>query len=122
MRTCLISYDLANPIAKKHAIARQIMELGTRWARPLDQTWYVHTQQATDELTQELSWLLGEEDGLIVQEIADEATLSNTTLRWFHTRAQEAANADTQAATNIVNLPSRDERLETAAADTAVAA
>ncbi|MEL7049369.1 MAG: hypothetical protein AAFO75_10490, partial [Pseudomonadota bacterium] len=68
MRTYMIAYDLANPNAKKHAIAREIMNMGARWARPLEQTWYVSTVEDSNALNQRLAWMLGEEDGLLVQE------------------------------------------------------
>lgn len=96
MRTYLISYDLANPNAKKHALAREIMGLGGKWARPLEQTWYVTTAEKSSALNERLAWMLGEDDGLLIQEVANDAVLSNTALRWFRSKAPvtEAANTN----------------------------
>lgn len=125
MRTYLISYDLANPNAKKHALAREIMGLGAKWARPLDQTWYVATKASSSDLNDRLSWMLGEEDGLIVQEVADDAILSNTALRWFRTKSKDglelrgaAASADE---TNVVPFAGHDGG-QNGAVETSVAA
>lgn len=88
MRTYLISYDLANPAAKKHAIADIIMSLGEKWARPLEQTWYVTTRKSQAGVENELAWMLGDEDGLLIQEAKNDAVLTNTSLRWFKHRPQ----------------------------------
>jgi len=86
MRTYLISYDLANPNAKRHAIAEEIMEMGVRWARPLEQTWYITTQESEEDIEARIEWLLGDEDGLLIQAADDPALLTNTALRWFQQR------------------------------------
>ncbi len=99
MRTYLISYDLANPNAKRHAIAEEIMSMGVRWARPLEQTWYITSESSEDEIEARIEWLLGDDDGLLIQAANDPAVLTNTTLRWFRQRpssgnkAHEAATA-----------------------------
>ncbi len=86
MRTYLISYELANPNAKKSALAEQIMSLGARWARPLEQTWYITSEQSEDEIEASLEWMLGDNDGLLIQATDNPAILTNTTLRWFRRR------------------------------------
>jgi hypothetical protein len=98
MRTYLIAYDLANPTAKKHALADIIMSLGVRWARPLEQTWYVTAVESETDIEAALSWLLGDDDGLIVQAVDDPAVLTNTALRWFRRRGASAAAPELSAA------------------------
>lgn len=103
MRTYLISYDLANPNAKKHAIAREIMSVGQSWARPLEQTWYVKSDVNAEEIEDKIRWMLGDEDGLLIQAVANEAVLTNTSLRWFKQRDGEVA-APAQP-NNVVAFP-----------------
>ncbi len=50
MRTYLISYDLAKPHLTKHLVAQAIMSLGASWARPLETTWYVRSEESEDSL------------------------------------------------------------------------
>jgi hypothetical protein len=108
MRTYLISYDLANPNAKKRALAEIIMSSGDRWARPLEQTWYVESTESAEDIEAKMSWLLGDEDGLLVQAIGHGSVLTNTSLRWFRRRGGEA---DTAAQANVVSFPTNDEAL-----------
>lgn len=108
MRTFLISYDLANPNAKKHALADIIMGSGERWARPLENTWYVESGESAEDLEARLSWLLGDEDGLLVQAIGQGSVMTNTSLRWFRRRGAEG---ETQGAQNVVAFPAVDEAL-----------
>lgn len=98
MRTYLISYDLANPNAKKHALAEIIMGLGVRWARPLEQIWYLTSEEPQDDIEARLSWLLGDDDGLLIQPVEDPAVLTNTSIRWFRRRGAAPA----VAAANVV--------------------
>ena len=86
MRTFVISYDLADPIANRHVIAQAIMETGQAWARPLESTWYVKTDKTRDDIEADLKALLNDEDGLLVQAVQGQAAMANTTLRWFHQR------------------------------------
>ncbi len=103
MRTYLISYDLANPNAKKHVVAEIIMDLGPRWARPLDQTWYVTSEHSEIEIEYRLAWLLGEKDSLLIQAADNKAVLANTKLRWF--RQRQTTPAKTQASpANVIAL------------------
>lgn len=102
MRTLLISYDLAKPFRNKHILAQEIMGLGTRWARPLEQTWYVSTDRDEIELEARLSALLDTDDGLLIQAVSEEAVLSNTQLRWFRQRRADTGSAET---TNIIAFP-----------------
>ena len=103
MRTYLISYDLANPNAKKNVVAEIIQDLGPRWARPLDQTWYVTTEHSEAEIEHRLAWLLGEEDHLLIQAADNKAVLTNTKLRWFKQRPVAAVSAQ-QATSNVVAI------------------
>lgn len=118
MRTYLISYDLANPNAKKRAIAEIIMSTGERWARPLEQTWYVESHESAEEIEARMSWLLGDEDGLLVQTVGHGSVLTNTSLRWFRQRGSqivERADRETavkaEATANVVSFPGNDEAL-----------
>ena len=104
MRTFLISYDLANPACNKHAIATAIMSIGSSWARPLEQTWYVKSDVDETELESGLLDLLDEEDGLIVQAVSEEAVMTNTQLRWFRQR-RPAFDLDPE--TNVVAFPTK---------------
>ena len=101
MRSFLISYDLASPASNRHAITSAIMMLGTTWARPLDQTWYINADLDEDDIQSLLGGLLEDDDGLIVQCVRDDAILSNTSLRWFKQRPLPQDAVDT----NIVAFP-----------------
>ncbi len=107
MRMFLISYDLAKPNQNKHAIATAIMSLGQAWARPLDTTWYVRAEaDAESDIHAQLSQLLDSDDGLIVQAVSEEATLVNTSLRWFRQRRHGfEANANVIAFPTTVPAP-----------------
>ena len=120
MRTYLISYDLANPNAKKRAIAEIIMSTGERWARPLEQTWYVESHESAEDIEARMSWLLGDEDGLLVQAVGHGSVLTNTSLRWFRQRGSQTverpspeapAAAEAEAAGKVVSFPGNDEAL-----------
>lgn len=104
MRTYLISYDLANPNAKKHALAEIIMGLGVRWARPLEQIWYLTSDEAQEDIEARLSWLLGDDDGLLIQPVEDPAVLTNTSIRWFRRRGTVPA----VASANVVAFAQAD--------------
>ena len=102
MRTLLISYDLARPHRNKHVLAQEIMTLGARWARPLEQTWYVSTERCEIEIEQRLATLLDCDDGMLIQAVSEDAVLSNTQLRWFRQRRADVGSAET---TNIIAFP-----------------
>jgi hypothetical protein len=102
MQTFLVSYDLAKPTRNKHALATAIMGLGSSWARPLECTWYLRAEASESEVARRLAMLLDEEDGLIVQAVQDEATLANTSLRWFR---QRRPGFDIEAGSNILAFP-----------------
>lgn len=102
MRTFLISYDLANPVQNKHAIAQSIMSAGERWARPLESTWYLSSDEDEASLANRLGPLLDTDDGLLIQSVDDQAVLANTSLRWFRQRRQPAPNAHKVCEGNIV--------------------
>ena len=106
MRTFLISYDLANPAQNKHIIAQSIMASGERWARPLEQTWYVTSGESEADLAQRIGGLLDTDDGLLIQSVDDQAVLTNTSLRWFRQRRSEGTTASVAAAgNNVVAFP-----------------
>ncbi len=101
MRTYLISYDLARPLRNKHVIAQEIMTLGERWARPLEQTWYVSAYDKPEAIEARLAALLDTDDGLLIQQVEDEAVLTNTSLRWFR---QRRPGLDLEG-TNVIAFP-----------------
>ena len=103
MRTFLISYDLARPARNKHAMATVIMSLGQSWARPLEQTWYVRADLTDLEIEGRLADLLDDEDGLLVQSVAEEAVMTNTQLRWFR---QRRPAFELEVGGNVVAFPS----------------
>ena len=78
MQMFLISYDLAAPTQNKNAMTSAIMMLGQSWARPLEQTWYIKADVEAGDIEQVLGRLLGDDDGLLVQSVADEAIMANT--------------------------------------------
>jgi hypothetical protein len=102
MRTLLISYDLAKPHRNKHILAQEIMGLGARWARPLEQTWYVSTDANEVEIESRLVGLLDADDGMLIQAVSDDAVLSNTQLRWFRQRRADIGSAEM---TNVIAFP-----------------
>jgi hypothetical protein len=103
MRTFLIAYDLAKPNRNKHVLASTIMSLGSAWARPLEQTWYVKGELSEADVEQRLAELLDEDDGLLVQTVEAPAALAQTSLRWFR---QRRPGFDVGAETNIIAFPS----------------
>jgi hypothetical protein len=102
MRTYLIAYDLESSAESRRRLSTAIMQLGDAWARPLAQTWYVRTSQRRTALEGRLNALLDADDGLIIQEVATDAILMNTALRWFHQRRSDAVAA---ADDNVVAFP-----------------
>ncbi|MCB1526805.1 MAG: hypothetical protein KDJ45_03785 [Hyphomicrobiaceae bacterium] len=107
MRTFLISYDLANPVQNKHAIAQSIMSAGERWARPLESTWYLTSDKDEASLADRIGPLLDTDDGLLIQSVDDQAVLTNTSLRWFRQRRVSMAKADAidVGESNVVAFP-----------------
>jgi len=103
MRTFLISYDLSHPDCNRHALATGIMSLGGAWARPLENTWSVRGDLAEGEIEQRLASLLDEEDGLIVQRVAEAGAMTNTQLRWFR---QRRPAFEVEKGGNVVAFPS----------------
>ncbi|MGD9786303.1 MAG: hypothetical protein AB7E80_09035 [Hyphomicrobiaceae bacterium] len=105
MRTFLISYDLANPALNKHTIAQSIMAAGERWARPLEQTWYLTAEASERELAERIGGLLDTDDGLLIQSVDDQAVLTNTSLRWFRQRPATREVGAVTAGGNVVAFP-----------------
>jgi len=91
MRTYLISYDAAAP--ERHALADAIMQLGQAWARPLDTTWYVQSNERADAIEGRLKSFLDGVEGLLIQEVEARALLLNTAMRWFRKRRTAMAEA-----------------------------
>ena len=118
MRTFLVSYDLAAPASNRHAMTTAIMMLGSTWARPLDQTWYIKTDLEEDDINSVLTRLLDDDDGLIVQCVRDDAHLANTSLRWFKQRPlpRDAVDTNVVAFPVVPELPSHAEELPLAEA------
>jgi hypothetical protein len=102
MRTLLISYDLAKPHRNKHVLAQEIMGLGVRWARPLEQTWYISTERDEIEVEAKLAALLDADDGMVIQAVSEDAILSNAQVRWFRQRRADVGTAET---TNVIAFP-----------------
>jgi hypothetical protein len=102
MRTLIISYDLAKPHRNKHVLAQAIMALGSSWARPLEQTWYVRTEANEDMIEHQLVGLLDPDDGLLIQAVKDDAVLTNAALRWFR---QRRAGVEIGVDSNIIAFP-----------------
>ncbi len=102
MRTYLISYDLAKPHLLKHVVAQAIMAAGQSWARPLEQTWYVRTEESEEALEAKLTRILDSEDGLLIQRVKEDAILTNTSVRWFK---QRQGGVETGGDTNIIAFP-----------------
>jgi hypothetical protein len=102
MRTYLISYDLAKPHLTKHVVAQAIMSFGTSWARPLEQTWYVRTEDSEEAIEAWLARFIDSDDGLLIQGVKDEAVMTNTSLRWFK---QRRAGIEVDEHTNVIAFP-----------------
>jgi hypothetical protein len=100
MRTILVSYDLHRPEQNQASVAEAIMSLGSSWARPLANVWYLRGEVAPVEIERRLAGLLDEHDGLVVQEARGEVQLCNTGLRWFRQRKPADVSVD-----NVVALP-----------------
>jgi hypothetical protein len=78
----MIAYDLGADTGAGKALTSEIRALGNRWARPLAALWYVETSVAIDDVEGRLTPLIGDEDGLLIQEVTGQAALANTMLRW----------------------------------------
>lgn len=103
MTTFMISYDLATPAENKSAVTARIMAAGDAWARPLDQTWYVRAETDAAALEAMIADELGDDDGLLVQEVGADAVFANTGLRWFRRRPLPAEAAPATA--EILSFP-----------------
>lgn len=102
MRTYLISYDLAKPHLIKHVVAQAIMAAGQSWARPLEQTWYVRSEESEEALEAKLMRILDSDDGLLIQRVKEDAVLTNTSIRWFK---QRQAGVEIGSDSNIIAFP-----------------
>jgi hypothetical protein len=118
MRTFLVAYDLAVPAANRHALTTAIMMLGKSWARPLEQMWYIKADLDEDDIHSVLNALLGDDDGLVVQCVRDDAHLANTSLRWFKQRPlpQDVISTNIVAFPVVTELPESAGELQPLAA------
>ena len=91
MRTYLISYDA--PSHQRHALASAVMQLGEAWARPLEATWYVQSNERAEAIERRLRPLADVAEGLLIQEVDGKGLLLNTALRWFRRRQAPAGAA-----------------------------
>ena len=107
MSTYLISYSLANPTANKHILANAIMASGRSWARPLEHTWYVKSEQEAEFLEAFISATLDDGDSLVVQAVREDAAMANTSLRWFKHRPQDetASEPNKRADKAVIPFP-----------------
>ncbi|HEX4891743.1 MAG TPA: hypothetical protein VFV47_00540 [Hyphomicrobiaceae bacterium] len=128
MKTFLIAYDLAEPLANRRLVVDAIMSVATAWARPLDTVWMVRSDRSAGEIEAAVAGVLRDEDGLVVQDTRGDAHLVNTGLRWFRPRrsvalvamanAVEAAQpaAEARSATIVpFPVPSAEPALDVAA-------
>jgi hypothetical protein len=106
MQTYLVAYDVAQVKAVKHAVATELMRIGSLWARPLETTWYLRTDLSGADIEARLMWLLDTDDGLLIQPVQDAATLCNTALRWFQQRRDDGYTENPNRAGNVVAFPS----------------
>jgi hypothetical protein len=100
MRTYLITHDHAG--RAKQNLSATIMQLGEAWARPLEATWFVQSKERPAALEARLGPHLDGDEGLLIQEVATEAVLLNTALRWF--RKRQASDGELS---NVVAFPLR---------------
>jgi hypothetical protein len=82
MPILLIAYDMATADGADKALSGAIRLLGKRWARPLANLWYVETVATAVQIEAALAPFIGDEDGLLIQEVAGQAALANTMLCW----------------------------------------
>jgi hypothetical protein len=100
MRTYIITHDQAG--RTKPSLSAAIMQLGEAWARPLEATWFVQSNERAAALEARLEPHLDGEEGLLIQEVEGEAVLLNTSLRWFRKRQVNAGELS-----NVVAFPLR---------------
>ncbi len=81
------------------------MSAGERWARPLESTWYLTSDEDETSLAERLGPLLDTDDGLLIQTVDDQAVLTNTSLRWFRQRRQPSVEASAARQNNVVAFP-----------------
>lgn len=77
------------------------MAVGNRWARPLEQSWYVELNKGNAAIIEDaLAHLISDDDSLLVQQVSERALMTNTSVRWFKQRAGDVDN--------IVTFPRAD--------------
>ena len=83
MGTYLIACDGDGRVASLREIAAVVRQTGESWTRVLDAVWYVRSPDPIEVLAARFDGLLGEEDGLVIQPVAQDPMLLNTARRWF---------------------------------------
>jgi hypothetical protein len=78
------------------------MAAGQSWARPLEQTWYVRSEESEEALEAKLTRILDSDDGLLIQRVKDDAILTNTSIRWFK---QRQSGIEINGDSNIIAFP-----------------
>lgn len=106
MRTYLINVDPAAP--NRHRIFQAIMQLGDAWARPMETTWYVQSDERADALERRLGGMLEAGTSFLIQQVETAAVLRNTTVHWFRKRRTETQR------NNVVAFPAPQTVVEAA--------
>ena len=102
MRTVMIAYDLRDGHCEPSELTSAIRRMADRWARPLAALWLMETASAVTEVEAALAAHLGDDDALVVQELAGCAAVANTMLRW--TSEQKGMAADGTGSTGRSGL------------------
>ena len=100
MRTYLITIDPAAP--NRHRIFQTIMQLGDAWARPMETTWYVQSDERPGSLEQRLGHQLEAGTGFLIQQVETAALLRNTAVHWFRKRRTTETASD-----NVIAFPTK---------------
>jgi hypothetical protein len=122
MRTVMIAYDLCDGHDEPSELTAAIRRMADRWARPLAALWLVETASAVTEVEAALAAHLGDDDALVVQELAGCAAVANTMLRWTSDRAFGDVDGAGAAGRGLLHLVAQDRRLPTSQAGVAEAA
>lgn len=80
--TFLVAYESHAKAGFASRLENAITRIGGRWARPLQGLWYVESSDDVETLKARLAPLIAEDEGLIVQEVAGQAGVHNTLMRW----------------------------------------
>lgn len=89
MMTYLISYELSKSYQRKLILSQAIMSLGESWARPLENTWYIRSKDREHIIKEKLGKYIDSDDAFLIQNVDDEVTMVNTSLRWFKAKKSD---------------------------------